>query len=134
MNEIYKTIIENYKLLIPDELMDYFTDEKYILSNGTGNGAIHLYKEENWALVEGKLKSLPRENSNARDLKRYFLGSAADTEMENNTIFIPEYFVNRLCNYKDVQTIDVQLYFSNKSGYPLVIEAQEGWTYSQGRK
>ena len=58
MNEIYQTSIENYKLLIPNELMGYFTDKKYILSKGMGNGTIHLYKEENWNLFEDKLKAL----------------------------------------------------------------------------
>ena len=106
---------------------DFFTDKKYIISKGIGeHNAIFLYKEEVWNDFAKNLKLHLKENVKVRILARFFLGGATDAEIENKTIFISESLFDWLCEYKDVRVIEVQLYFGDRFGCPLVIEEKGG--------
>lgn len=77
------------RLIVPSKFRDDLGAHFY-LTKGI-DGCLMAYDEEEWASFEGKLKSLPMTNKDARKMVRFFLAGAADAEVDKQgRILIPQ--------------------------------------------
>ena len=64
------------RLIIPAKFRDIL-GEDFVITKGL-DGCLFLYPNNEWSIFEGKLRTLPLTNKNARTFTRFFLGSAVD--------------------------------------------------------
>lgn len=75
------------RLFIPTKLRDELGDN-FVMTKGL-DGCLSLYSQENWAIMEEKIASLP--SSKARSLQRYFFSNAMDCEPDSQgRVVIPQ--------------------------------------------
>lgn len=78
--EFNHSIDSKGRLIIPSKLRDDL-GEHFVITKGM-DGCLFLYPENEWEAFEEKLRTLPLTNKKARDFKRFFLGSAAEGEID----------------------------------------------------
>lgn len=122
---VYYTTIKDYKLKIPDDLKECFTEHKYVLTRGKINNTIYLYKVVDWEEFEIKLNSLPKKNEKLRTFRRFFLTSAVDVERDGNYIVLSEGLCRRVYELKDVETANVMMYFDDEYCDKWVVERED---------
>ena len=61
--------------------------EKFIVTKGL-DGCLFAYSQTEWNNFEGKLKTLPLTNKNARDFVRFFLSGAVECEIDKQGRFL----------------------------------------------
>lgn len=78
--EFNHSIDSKGRLIIPSKLRDSL-GEHFVITKGM-DGCLFLYPENEWEAFEEKLRTLPLTNKKARDFKRFFLGSAVESEID----------------------------------------------------
>ena len=68
------------RVIMPAKLREDI-GEKFIVTKGL-DGCLFAYSYEEWTNFEGKLKTLPLTNKNARDFVRFFLSGAVECEFD----------------------------------------------------
>ena len=69
------------RMIVPSKLRDAL-GSSFVITRGM-DPCLLAYPNDEWELFEEKLNQLPRTNKKARDLKRYFVGSAVDCEIDS---------------------------------------------------
>ena len=64
------------RLIIPSKFREIL-GEDFVITKGLDN-CLFLYPLNEWKAFEEKLRTLPLTNKNAREFKRFFIGSAVD--------------------------------------------------------
>ena len=81
--------------------------EKFIVTKGL-DGCLFAYSFNEWTNFEGKLKTLPLTNKNARDFVRFFLSGAIECEIDKQGRFLIASNLREYANMeKDVVIIGV---------------------------
>lgn len=74
------------RVIMPAKLRDDI-GEKFIVTKGL-DGCLFAYSITEWTNFEGKLKTLPLTNKNARDFVRFFLSGAVECEIDKQGRFL----------------------------------------------
>ena len=74
------------RVIMPAKLREDI-GEKFIVTKGL-DGCLSAYSYEEWTNFEGKLKTLPLTNKNARDFVRFFLSGAVECEIDKQGRFL----------------------------------------------
>ena len=80
MGEYNYTIDTKGRLIIPSKFREALGDE-FVVTKGL-DGCLFVYDNEEWQNFEGKLKTLPLTNKDARQFVRFFLAGAAAVEVD----------------------------------------------------
>ncbi|MCI5586139.1 MAG: division/cell wall cluster transcriptional repressor MraZ [Lachnospiraceae bacterium] len=80
MGEYNHTIDTKGRLIIPSKFREALGDE-FVVTKGL-DGCLFVYDNEEWQNFEGKLKTLPLTNKDARQFVRFFLAGAAAVEVD----------------------------------------------------
>ena len=80
MGEYNHTIDTKGRLIIPSKFREALGDE-FVVTKGL-DGCLFVYANEEWQNFEGKLKTLPLTNKDARQFVRFFLAGAAAVEVD----------------------------------------------------
>ena len=86
MGEYEHSLDTKGRLIMPAKLR---TDigEKFVLTKGL-DGCLFAFSQQEWTNFEGKLKTLPLTNKNARDFVRFFLSGAVECEIDKQGRFL----------------------------------------------
>lgn len=88
MGEYSHSIDEKGRLIIPSKFRDEL-GEKFVLTRGL-DGCLCVYPQIEWDKLEGKLRSLPLTNKNARTITRFLVSGAAACELDKQgRIMVP---------------------------------------------
>ena len=88
MGEYNHTIDAKGRLIIPAKIREQLGDH-CVLSKGLDN-CIAIYTAESWEQLSKTLQSLPSNKANARAIKRFYFGSAAELEFDKQgRILVP---------------------------------------------
>jgi MraZ protein len=80
MGEYSHTIDNKGRLIFPAKFRDTL-GEKFIATKGLDN-CLFVYTQEEWAILENKLKQLPLAKPEARAFVRFFFAGAAELEAD----------------------------------------------------
>ena len=80
MGEYNHTIDTKGRLIIPSKFREALGDE-FVVTKGL-DGCLFVYDNEEWQNFEGKLKTLPLTNKDARQFVCFFLAGAAAVEVD----------------------------------------------------
>ena len=88
MGEYNHTIDAKGRLIIPAKIREQLGDH-CVLSKGLDN-CIAIYTAESWEQLSKTLQALPSNKANARAIKRFYFGSAAELEFDKQgRILVP---------------------------------------------
>lgn len=119
----YEHVIDDKKrIIIPSKFREEL-GSKFVMSKGL-DGCIYVFNEEDFKILEGKLKSLPMSNKEARVYSRFFFSSAHEVEIDKQgRVLVPQFLLEYAKIEKDIVSIGV----SNK----IEIWSKEQWiTYN----
>lgn len=103
MGEYNHTIDAKGRLIIPAKIREQLGDH-CVLSKGLDN-CIAIYTAESWEQLSKTLQSLPSNKANARAIKRFYFGSAAELEFDKQgRIWCQAPFVSML-SYKRMRLL-----------------------------
>lgn len=86
--EYNHTIDDKGRLIIPSRFR-YELGESFVLTRGL-DGCICIYPQNEWDLLEAKLRELPLTNRNSRLVTRFLVGGAVSCELDKQgRILIP---------------------------------------------
>ena len=86
--EYNHTIDDKGRLIIPSRF-SYELGESFVLTRGL-DGCICIYPQNEWDLLEAKLRELPLTNRNSRLVTRFLVGGAVSCEQDKQgRILIP---------------------------------------------
>lgn len=86
--EYNHTIDDKGRLIIPSRFR-YELGESFVLTRGL-DGCICIYPQNEWDLLEAKLRELPLTNRNSRLVTRFLVGGAVTCELDKQgRILIP---------------------------------------------
>lgn len=68
------------RMIVPAKLRDQL-GSTFVVTKGMDT-CLLAYPENEWELFEEQLNKLPKTRSSAREMKRYFVGSAVDCEVD----------------------------------------------------
>lgn len=86
--EYNHTIDDKGRLIIPSRFR-YELGESFVLTRGL-DGCICIYPQNEWDLLEDKLRELPLTNRNSRLVTRFLVGGAVNCELDKQgRILIP---------------------------------------------
>lgn len=106
MGEYNHTVDAKGRLIIPSKFREALGDT-FVITKGL-DGCLFVYDNEEWAVFEEKLKSLPLTNKDARKFARFFLAGAAEAEVDKQgRILIPNVLREFADLSKDVVLIGV---------------------------
>ncbi len=89
MGEYNHTIDAKGRLIIPAKFRELLHDE-FIITRGL-DGCLFVFPNEEWQILEEKLRTLPLTQKNARKFTRFFMGGAATCELDKQgRILIPQ--------------------------------------------
>ena len=74
------------RVIMPAKLREDI-GEKFIVTKGL-DGCLFAYSFNEWTNFEGKLKTLPLTNKNARDFVRFFLSGAVECDIDKQGRFL----------------------------------------------
>lgn len=80
MGEYQHSIDEKGRLIIPAKFRDAL-GPTFVVTRGLDN-CLFVYPEQEWQLMEQKLKALPLMKSDARAFTRFFLAGATECELD----------------------------------------------------
>ncbi|MCI8572356.1 MAG: division/cell wall cluster transcriptional repressor MraZ [Lachnospiraceae bacterium] len=80
MGEYNHTIDAKGRLIIPSKFREALGDE-FVVTKGM-DGCLFVFDNSEWQAFEGKLRSLPMIDKEARQFTRYFLAGAASLEVD----------------------------------------------------
>lgn len=80
MGEYNHTIDAKGRVIVPSKFRETLGDE-FVVTKGL-DGCLFVYDNNEWAVFEEKLKSLPITNKDARQFVRFFLAGAASVEVD----------------------------------------------------
>lgn len=80
MGEYSHTVDVKGRVIIPSKFRDALGDE-FVVTKGL-DGCLFVYDNKEWEAFEGKLKSLPLTNKDARTFVRFFLAGATGAEVD----------------------------------------------------
>ena len=78
--EYQHTIDEKGRLIMPAKFRDVLGDT-FIITKGL-DSCLFVYPQEEWKILEDKLKKLPFTNKDARAFARFFFSGAAECETD----------------------------------------------------
>ncbi|MDD3838983.1 MAG: division/cell wall cluster transcriptional repressor MraZ [Clostridia bacterium] len=94
------------RVIIPSKFRDNL-GEKFVITKGL-DGCLFVYPNDEWEMLEKKLKSLPLTNKNARAFVRFFFSGASECETDRQgRILIPGNLRSYAKLDKDVSIIGV---------------------------
>lgn len=89
MGEYNHTVDEKGRLIIPSKFREELGD-RFVVTKGL-DGCLFVYPEDEWKILEDKLRALPLTNRDARAFARYMLAGAAEVEPDKmGRILIPQ--------------------------------------------
>ena len=106
MGEYQHTIDQKGRIIMPAKIR---TDlgEKFIITKGL-DSCLFVYPEQEWKILEDKLKKLPFTNKNARNFSRFFFSGAIEVEFDKQgRVLIPNNLRSHANLEKDVVIIGV---------------------------
>ena len=78
----YQHIIDDKsRIIMPSKFREDLGSD-FIVTKGLDN-CLFVYPKEEWEIVEGKLRSLPLTNRDARAFVRFFFAGASECELDN---------------------------------------------------
>lgn len=80
MSQYNHTVDAKGRLIVPSKFRDQLGDE-FVVTKGM-DGCLFVYANEDWAVFEQKLTSLPLINKEARKFARFFLAGASQVEVD----------------------------------------------------
>lgn len=88
IGEYHHTIDSKSRLIIPSKFRDNL-GSKFIMTKGLDN-CLFVYPEEEWNVLEKKLRTLPLTNRDARAFVRFFFSGATECVLDKQgRILIP---------------------------------------------
>jgi MraZ protein len=106
MGEYSHTIDNKGRLIFPVKFRDAL-GEKFIATKGLDN-CLFVYTQEEWAILENKLKQLPLAKPEARAFVRFFFAGAAELEADKQgRVLLPTNLREHARLDKDVIVIGV---------------------------
>jgi len=106
MGEYSHTIDNKGRLIFPVKFRDEL-GEKFIATKGLDN-CLFVYTQEEWAILENKLKQLPLAKPEARAFVRFFFAGAAELEADKQgRVLLPTNLREHARLDKDVIVIGV---------------------------
>ena len=101
MGDFSHTIDQKGRLIIPSKFRDEL-GEKFVLALGL-DGCVYAYPMGEWDKLEQKLRSLPLNNKNARNIVRFLVSFASTCELDKQgRVMIPETLRKRAGLEKEV--------------------------------
>ena len=80
MGQYNHTIDTKGRLIVPSKFRELLGEE-FVVTKGM-DGCLFVYANEDWAVFEQKLTSLPLINKEARKFARFFLAGASQVEVD----------------------------------------------------
>lgn len=80
MGEYQHTIDDKGRLIMPAKIRDGL-GEKFVVTKGL-DGCLFVYPQEEWTILESKLRSLPFTKADARAFARFFFSGATECEFD----------------------------------------------------
>ena len=80
IGEYYHTMDPKGRLIIPAKFREQLGDE-FVVTKGL-DGCLFVFPQNEWESFQGKLKTLPLINKDARKFSRFFMAGAAPCEMD----------------------------------------------------
>jgi MraZ protein len=118
MGEYLHTVDNKGRLIFPVKFRDML-GEKFIATKGLDN-CLFVYPQDEWAILENKLKQLPLAKPEARAFVRFFFAGAAELECDKQgRVLLPNNLREHARLDKDVVVIGV----SNR----IEIWGKEAW-------
>lgn len=118
MGEYNHTIDAKGRVIVPSKFRETLGEE-FVVTKGL-DGCLFVYDNNEWAVFEEKLKSLPITNKDARAFVRFFLAGAASVEVDKQgRILLPGSLRDFAELQKDVVLIGV--------GSRIEIWSRERW-------
>ncbi|MDR3564953.1 MAG: division/cell wall cluster transcriptional repressor MraZ [Negativicutes bacterium] len=106
MGEYSHTIDNKGRLIFPAKFRENLGDN-FIATKGL-DGCLFVYTQEEWAILEGKLKQLPLAKPEARAFVRFFFAGAAELEADKQgRVLLPTNLREHARLDKDVIVIGV---------------------------
>ncbi len=88
IGEYQHTTDEKGRLIIPSKFRDPLGYE-FVMTKGLDN-CLFVYPKSEWEVIEGKLKSLPLTNKDARAFVRFFFSGASECSLDKQgRVLIP---------------------------------------------
>lgn len=88
MGEYSHSIDEKGRLIIPSKFR-FELGETFVLTRGL-DGCLCVYPQNEWNILESKLRALPLTNKNARTITRFLVSGAAACELDKQgRILVP---------------------------------------------
>lgn len=69
------------RMTVPSKLKEQL-GLSFVVTKGL-DGCLSAYPNDEWEIFDNKLRTLPKTNEAARQLVRFFVGSASDCEVDN---------------------------------------------------
>jgi len=89
MGEYQHNLDAKGRIIVPAKFREGL-GEKFVLTRGLDK-CLFVYPEEEWAILENKLKQLPLTKKDARKFTRFFLSGASELEVDKQgRISIPQ--------------------------------------------
>ncbi|RPF56088.1 MraZ protein [Aquisalibacillus elongatus] len=118
MGEFQHNIDTKGRIIVPSKFRDGL-GESFVLTRGLDN-CLFAYPQEEWRILEEKLKKLPLTKKDARAFTRFFFSGAIECEIDKQgRINIP----SPLRNYADLEKECVVIGVSNR----IELWAKEKW-------
>lgn len=106
IGEYSHTVDEKGRLIIPSKFRDGLGSE-FVVTKGL-DGCLFVYDNNEWKVLEDKLRALPLTNKDARAFARYMLAGAAQVELDKQgRVLIPQVLRTFADLDKDVVLIGV---------------------------
>jgi MraZ protein len=101
IGEYQHTLDAKNRAIMPSKFREKLGD-RFVMTKGLDN-CLFVYSQNEWSIVEEKLKSLPMTNKDARAFLRFFFAGASECELDKQgRIVIPT-------NLKEYARIDREL-------------------------
>ena len=118
MGEYNHTVDPKGRLIIPAKFREQLGDE-FVVTKGL-DGCLFVFPQNEWESFQGKLKTLPLINKDARKFTRFFLAGAAEMEVDKQgRILIPSVLREFAALEKDVVFVGVgsRIEIWNRAGW-----------------
>ena len=118
MGEYNHTVDPKGRLIIPAKFREQLGDE-FVVTKGL-DGCLFVFPQNEWESFQGKLKTLPLINKDARKFTRFFLAGAAEMEVDKQgRILIPSVLREFASLEKDVVFVGVgsRIEIWNRAGW-----------------
>ena len=106
MGEFNHTIDAKGRLIIPSRFREELGQE-FVMTKGL-DGCLFVFPQNEWESFQGKLKTLPLINKDARKFSRFFMAGAAPCEMDKQgRTLIPANLLEKAGLEKDIVFVGV---------------------------